>query len=104
MSSTHTRIRWFFVAYGVVSLAAYAFTTPLGENIARVRLAALPIAVLVLSLRRWRPLPVAALVLVLAAMWNLGPHAWALSRSAREHDGRERPRTGSPQRVTCTST
>jgi hypothetical protein len=78
-------LRWFFVAYGVVSLATYAFTTPLGENIARVRLAALPIAVLVLSLRRWRPLPVAALVLVLATIWNLGPHAWALSRSAREH-------------------
>ena len=79
-------LRWFFVAYGVVSLATYAFTTPLGENIARVRLAALPIAVLVLSLRRWRPLPVAALVLVLATVWNLGPHAWALSRSAREHE------------------
>jgi hypothetical protein len=79
-------LRWFFIAYGVVSLATYAFTTPLGENIARVRLIALPIAVLVLSLRRWRPLPVAALVLVLAAMWNLGPHAWALSRSAREHE------------------
>jgi hypothetical protein len=79
-------LRWFFVAYGVVSLATYAFTSPLGENIARVRLAALPIAVLVLSLRRWRPLPVAALVLVLATMWNLGPHAWALSRSAREHE------------------
>jgi len=78
-------LRWFFVAYGVVSLGTYAFTTPLGENIARVRLVALPIAVLVLSLRRWRPLPVAALVLVLATMWNLGPHAWALSRSAREH-------------------
>ena len=78
-------LRWCFVAYGAVSLAAYAFTSPLGENIARVRLAALPIAVLVLSLRRWRPLPVAALVLVLATIWNLGPHAWALSRSAREH-------------------
>ncbi len=84
-------LRWFFVAYGVVSLGAYAFTTPLGENIARVRLAALPIAVLVLSLRRWRPLPVAALVLVLATMWNLGPHAWALSRSAREHEAASAP-------------
>jgi hypothetical protein len=83
----HARtFRWFFIAYAVVSLGTYAFTTPMGENIARVRLAALPIAVLVLSLRRWRPLPVAALVLVLAAMWNLGPHAWALSRTAREHD------------------
>jgi hypothetical protein len=76
--------RWFFVAYGVVSVGAFVFTTPLGENISRVRLAALPIAVLVLSLRRWRPLPVAALVLVLAAFWNLGPHAWAFSRGAHE--------------------
>jgi hypothetical protein len=84
-------IRWFFVAYGVASLGAYAFTTPLGENISRVRLAALPIAVLVLSLRRWRPVPVAALVLVLAAMWNLSPHAWALSRSDRLHDGSSAP-------------
>jgi len=80
-------IRWFFIAYGVVSLATYAFTTPLGENISRVRLAALPIAVLVLSLRRWRPIPVAALVLVLAAIWNLSPHAQALSRRGRLHDG-----------------
>ena len=84
-------IRWFFIAYGVVSLATYAFTTPLGENISRVRLAALPIAVLVLSLRRWRPIPVAALVLVLAAMWNLSPHASALSRSGRLHDGSSAP-------------
>ena len=97
-------LRWFFVAYGVVSLATYAFTTPLGENIARVRLAALPIAVLVLSLRRWRPLPVAALVLVLAAMWNLGPHAWALSRSAREHEAAERRLLAARGRRTCTST
>jgi hypothetical protein len=82
----HARaIRWFFVAYAVVSLATYAFTTPLGENIARVRLVALPIAVLILSLRSWRPLPVAAVVLVLAATWNLAPHAWSYSRSAREH-------------------
>ena len=97
-------LRWFFIAYGVVSLATYAFTTPLGENIARVRLAALPIAVLVLSLRRWRPLPVAALVLVLAAMWNLSPHAWALSRSATRARWSERRRTGSRRRSTCTST
>jgi len=78
-------IRWFFVAYAVVSLGAYVFTSPLGENIARVRLAALPIAVLILSLRSWRPLPVVAVVLVLAASWNLSPHAWSFSRATREH-------------------
>ena len=47
-------------------------------------LAALPIAVLVLSLRSWRPLPVAAIALVLAASWNLSPHAWSFSRASVE--------------------
>jgi hypothetical protein len=77
-------IRWFFVAYAAVSLAAFAVTSPLGENIARIRFAALPIAVLVLSLRSWRPLPIVALVLVLAASWNLSPHAWSFSRATAE--------------------
>jgi hypothetical protein len=82
----HTRaIRWFFVAYAVVSLITYAFASPLGENIARVRLVALPIAVLVLSLRSWKPLPVAAVVLVLAGTWNIAPHAWSYTRATREH-------------------
>jgi hypothetical protein len=77
-------IRWVFVAYGFASLAAFLITSPLGENIARVRFAALPIAVLVLSLRSWRPLPVAAIALVLAASWNLSPHAWSFTRASIE--------------------
>ena len=77
-------IRWFFVAYAAVSVTAFLFASPLGENIARVRFAALPIAVLVLSLRAWRPLPVVALVLVLAGSWNLSPHAWSFSRATGE--------------------
>ena len=82
----HARtIRWFFVAYAVASLVAFSVTSPLGENIARIRFASLPIAVLILSLRAWKPLPVAALVLVLAASWNLSPHAWSFSRSANQH-------------------
>jgi hypothetical protein len=83
----HARpIRWFFVAYAAVSLVTYAFATPLGENIARVRLVALPIAVLVFSLRSWKPLPVAAVVLVLAGTWNIAPHAWSYTRATREHE------------------
>ena len=82
----HARaIRWFFVAYAAVSLVTYAFATPLGESIARVRLVALPVAVLVLSLRSWKPLPVAAVVLVLAGTWNIAPHAWSYTRASREH-------------------
>jgi hypothetical protein len=82
-------IRWFFVAYAVASVVAYAVASPLGENIARVRFAALPIAVLVLSLRSWRPLPVVALVLVLAGFWNLSPHAWSFSRASVEPTAHE---------------
>ena len=77
-------IRWIFVAYGVASIASFLVASPLGENIARVRFAALPIAVLVLSLRSWRPLPVAAIALVLAASWNLSPHAWSFTRASIE--------------------
>jgi hypothetical protein len=77
-------IRWIFVAYGLASIITFAIASPLGENIARVRFAALPIAVLVLSLRSWRPLPVAAVALVLAASWNLSPHAWSFSRATVE--------------------
>ncbi len=81
----HARaIRWFFVAYGVACLASFIVASPLGENIVRIRFASLPIAVLVLSLRNWRPLPVAALALVLAAAWNLSPHAWSYSRARSE--------------------
>jgi hypothetical protein len=83
----HARtIRWFFVAYAAVSLVAFTVSSPLGENIARVRFVALPMTVLILSLRAWRPFPVAALALVLAATWNLSPHAWSYSRSASEHE------------------
>jgi hypothetical protein len=78
-------IRWFFVAYAAASLVTFSVASPLGENIARIRFAALPIAVLILSLRAWKPLPVAAFVLVLAASWNLSPHAWSITRSANEH-------------------
>jgi hypothetical protein len=82
----HARtIRWFFVAYAAASLVAFSVSSPLGENIARVRFVALPITVLILSLRAWRPFPVAALALVVAATWNLSPHAWSYSRSASEH-------------------
>ena len=77
-------IRWFFVAYAVTCGVVFAVASPLGENIARVRFAALPIAVLVLSLRSWRPVWVAAIALVLAGSWNLSPHAWSFSRATSE--------------------
>jgi hypothetical protein len=44
-----------------------------GENIARLRYAAIPLSVLVLSLRNWRPLLPALIVLGLAISWNVTP-------------------------------
>ena len=85
------RIRWFFVAYGVVSLASVRLHDP--------------------ARREHRPRPARrapdrgarALAQTLAPRcrsrrscscsprsWNLSPHAWALSRGDREHDGRKR--------------
>ena len=52
-------LRALFVAYGVVCVLAYLIPSNLGENVVRLRYAAMPLAVLTLSLRRWRPLPVA---------------------------------------------
>jgi len=77
-------LRWFFVALFVVCLFSYLVPSSVGENVARIRFVALPIAVLIFSIRGWRPLPVAAVALLLAAMWNLSPHAWSFERGRAE--------------------
>jgi hypothetical protein len=69
----------------VAVVAIYAIPTGLGHDIARVRLFALPIALLVAALRRWRPLPPVLIAVGLAAAWNVFPlaSAWASSTSDR---------------------
>ena len=56
-------------------LGAFLVPSALGENVARLRLAAIPLAVLALSLRRWRPRWLAVVALALAAAWNASPIA-----------------------------
>jgi hypothetical protein len=68
-------LRWMFVVYLAACLGAFVVPSAVGENVARLRYAAIPLAVLTLSLRRWRPLPVALGVLALAASWNVSPIA-----------------------------
>lgn len=77
-------LRWFFVALFAVCLVSYFVPSSVGENVARIRFVALPIAVLISSLRGWRPLPVAAVALLLAGAWNLTPHAWSFERGRDE--------------------
>jgi hypothetical protein len=66
---------FFFVVYLAACIAAFVVPSQLGENIERVRYAAIPLAVLALSLRKWRPLWLALPALALAASWNVTPLA-----------------------------
>jgi hypothetical protein len=72
-------LRYFFAVYGAAIVGVYLVPSGLGENIIRLRYIALPLVVLVLALRAWRPLPLALGVLALALAWNVTPLAagWA---------------------------
>ena len=65
-----------FLIYLGACIGAYLIPSALGENVARLRYAAVPVAVLLLSLRRWRPLPVCLAALGLAISWNVTPIAF----------------------------
>jgi hypothetical protein len=77
-------LRSLFVAYAGLCLISYALPSDVGGNIVRLRYAAVPLAVLALSLRRWRPIPVAALVIALATSWNVSPLVYSLIRSSHD--------------------
>src|SRR5437764_602809 len=62
-------LRFVFAAYALAVSAAWLVPSGLGENVVRLRYLAVPLAVLVLTLRRWRPLPLALGVAALALAW-----------------------------------
>ena len=66
-------LRWVFPLYLGASLLVFALSSQLGSNIGRLRLFALPITLLVFSLRGYRPRLLVAPALALALVWNLGP-------------------------------
>ena len=68
-------LRPFFVVYAVACLVIFFVPSAIGENIARMRFAAIPLAVLALSLRNWRPLLWSGATIVLAVLWNVTPLA-----------------------------
>jgi hypothetical protein len=68
-------LRFFFAVYLAAMIGSYVVPSELGGNIERLRFIAIPLAVLVLTLRRWRPLPVAIGVVALAVSWNVSPLA-----------------------------
>lgn len=78
-------LRGVLVVYFLTILAVYAIPSGLGHNIGRLRELALPLALLVAALRRWRPLPLALAAVVLAGAWNVLPLAdnWAQAAADR---------------------
>ncbi len=74
----------FFVVYAVACLTAYLVPSAIGENIARLRFAAIPVAVLALSLREWRPRLVSLGALALAVSWNVTPLAASYAKGSAD--------------------
>ncbi len=68
-------LRYVFPVYGIACLTFFLVPSAVGENIARLRYAAIPLSVLVLSMRGFRPRVPAIVVLALAVSWNVTPLA-----------------------------
>lgn len=68
-------LRFVFAVYLAAYVASYLIPSAVGENVGRLRYAAIPLAVLVFSLRKWRPLVPGIAVLLLAVSWNVTPLA-----------------------------
>jgi len=86
-------LRGVLVVYLLAVVTIYAIPTGLGHDIARLRLLALPIALLVAALRRWRPLAPVLAAVALAAAWNLFPLAtsWASGAADRSANAKVWP-------------
>ena len=77
-------LRSIFVVYLAANVVSYVVPSTVGENIARLRFAAIPLAILTLSLRNWRPRAVAVVALLLAASWNVAPLAASFIRDSKD--------------------
>jgi hypothetical protein len=77
-------LRGVLLVYLLVVLASYVIPSGMGHDIARLRQLALPMALLVAALRRWRPLPLALAAVLLAGAWNILPLAGTWTRAAAD--------------------
>jgi hypothetical protein len=87
-------LRFVFAVYLAALVAAYAVPSAVGENVARLRYAAIPLAVLVFSLRRWRPRVLGLAAVALAVAWNATPLAWSLVRNSGDPSANRRTWAG----------
>jgi hypothetical protein len=79
--ATARPLRGLFWIYLLVLLAAYVVPSSIGSNIERIRYLALPLALIAVALRHWRPLWLVVPAVVLAAVWNTTPIALSFVRT-----------------------
>ena len=77
-------LRYVFAVYLAALLTSYLVPSAIGENVARMRYAAVPLAILIFSLRRWKPLVPGLAVLALAVSWNLTPLAYGFVHGTQD--------------------
>src|SRR5207253_1801225 len=77
-------LRFFFAAYLGALVTLYFVPSAIGENVARLRYAAVPLIVLVFSLRQWRPRFLGVTIIALAIAWNVSPLAYSLVRNGSD--------------------
>jgi len=75
-------LRFVFPVYAVGCVIAFFVPSALGDNVLRVRYLAVPIAVLLLTLREWRLRLLAFVALGLAMSWNISPLVGSVTASA----------------------
>ena len=66
-------VRWILVVYFVACAIVFAIPSELGSNVERLRYCAPPVALLLASLRRWRPIWLVLPALALTISWNATP-------------------------------
>jgi len=74
-------LRGMFWIYLAVCVVAYVVPSAVGSNLERLRYAALPVALIAVGLRRWRPLWLVVPSVALAAVWNVTPILSSFARA-----------------------
>jgi hypothetical protein len=82
--ATARPLRGLFAIYLIAILAAYVVPSSVGSNIERIRYLALPLALIAVALRHWRPLWMVVPVVALAAVWNATPIAASFVRASSD--------------------
>src|ERR671914_120112 len=67
----------FFLVWGGASIAMFAISTPVGENLTRLRSIVFPVMLMTAFLARFRPRWLTALALSAALVYNVAPYAGA---------------------------